>query len=336
MSLRIIEVVVPEARIQELHEILSDQKIEDIWTLSSPDGRAAARILMSARHTEAVTDLLSQRFAREEKFRIVLLPVEATLPAPDEKEEKKPVPETKPAKKKGPDRISREELYQKLSDRSRITTVYLVTVAVSTVVAAVGLVRGDVAIIIGAMVIAPLLGPNVGLSLASTLGDPELARRSLKAIGVGVLLVLTLSYLVGLFAPVDPDVRELRARTTVGFSDVLIALAAGIAGSLAYTTGLPSALIGVMVAVALLPPLVATGLLAGSGHNSLALGSLILVITNVTCLNLAGVATFLARRVRLRTWWETEKAKRSIRIAVSSWVVMLAILAVIILFYHPQ
>jgi uncharacterized hydrophobic protein (TIGR00341 family) len=301
MSLRIIEVVVPEARIQQLQDVLSDQKIEDIWALGSPDGRAVSRILMSATLTEAVTDLLSQRFGREEGFRIVLLPVEATLPVPDEKEETRPGPEAKPAKKKPPKRISREELYQDLSDRSRITTVYIMTVALSTIVAAVGLVRGDVAIIIGAMVIAPLLGPNVGLSLASTLGDPELARRSLKAIGVGVLLTLTLSFLVGLFAPVDPDVPELRARTTVGFSDVALSLAAGIAGSLAYTTGLPAPLIGVMVAVALLPPLVATGLLAGSGYHALAAGSLTLAITNVTCLNLAGVATFLARRVRPRT-----------------------------------
>jgi len=335
MSLRIIEVIIPKARAGELHEILNDSEIEDVWTLDSPDGKAVSRILMTATHTEAVTDLLSQRFGREEGFRVVLLPVEATLPVPDEKKDAKPDAEEKPGKKKSPERISREELYQNLSGKSRITGVYLVTVTVSTIVAAVGLVRGDVAIIIGAMVIAPLLGPNVGLSLASTLGDPDLARRSLKAIAVGVLLTLALSYLVGLFAPVDPDVPELRARTEIGFSDVALALAAGVAGSLAYTTGLPSALIGVMVAVALLPPLVAAGLLAGAGYHSLALGSFTLALTNVTCLNLAGVATFLARRVRPRTWWEAKKANKATRIAVTSWFVMLAILALVILFYRP-
>ncbi len=146
---------------------------------------------------------------------------------------------------------------------------------------------------------------------------------------------LSESYLVGPFAPVDPDVPELRTRTEIGFSDVALALAAGIAGSLVYTTGLPSAPIGVMVAVALLPPLVAAGLLAGAGYQSLAIGSFTLALTNVTCLNLAGVATFLARRVRLRTWWQAKKAKKATRIAVTSWFVMLAILALVILFYRP-
>jgi uncharacterized hydrophobic protein (TIGR00341 family) len=253
------------------------------------------------------------------------------LPKPEEKEKKE---EATPEKKRLPQRISREELYQDLAHGSRITGYYMLTVALSTIVAAVGLVRGDVAIIIGAMVIAPLLGPNVGLSLASTLGEPDLARRSLKAIAVGVALALALSYLVGLFVPVDPDVPELRARTKIGFSDVALALAAGVAGSLAYTTGLPTALIGVMVAVALLPPLVAAGLLAGAGYRSLAVGSLTLALTNVTCLNLAGVGTFLARRVRPRTWWEAKKASKATRIAVTSWVVMLAILALVILFYQ--
>jgi len=331
MSLRIIEVVLPEAKAQELQEILGGEQIEDVWTLVSPGGELVSRILVSATHTEGVTDLLSQRFGREDGFRVVLLPVEATLPKPEEKEKKE---EATPEKKRLPQRISREELYQDLAHGSRITGYYMLTVALSTIVAAVGLVRGDVAIIIGAMVIAPLLGPNVGLSLASTLGEPDLARRSLKAIAVGVALALALSYLVGLFVPVDPDVPELRARTKIGFSDVALALAAGIAGSLAYTTGLPTALIGVMVAVALLPPLVAAGLLAGAGYRSLAVGSLTLALTNVTCLNLAGVGTFLARRVRPRTWWEAKKASKATRIAVTSWVVMLAILALVILFYQ--
>jgi uncharacterized hydrophobic protein (TIGR00341 family) len=334
MSLRIIEVVLPEAKVQELHDMLGEEKVEDVWTLVSPGGELVSRILVPATHTEGVTDLLSQRFGREDGFRAVLLPVEATLPKPEEREEEKAAAK-KSEKKKSAQRISREELYQDLAHGSRISGVYLVTVALSTVVAAVGLVRGDVAIIIGAMVIAPLLGPNVGLSLASTLGDPELARRALKAIAVGVALALVLSFLVGLFAPVDPDVPELRARTRIGFSDVALALAAGIAGSLAYTTGLPSALIGVMVAVALLPPLVAAGLLAGAGYHTLAVGSFTLALTNVTCLNLAGVATFLARRVRPRTWWEAQKANRATRIAVTSWVVMLAILVLVIVFYRP-
>ena len=228
-----------------------------------------------------------------------------------------------------PKRLSREELYQDLSEAGRLSPVYLVTTGLATVVAAAGLIRGDVAVIIGAMVIAPLLGPNVALALGSTLGDPELVRRALRAILWGLAVAFGLSLLMGLVFPVDPAVPELARRTRVGLSDLALALAAGSAGSLAYTTGLPTAVIGVMVAVALLPPLVVTGLMVGAGEMGMALGAAMLVVTNVTAVNLAGVATFLAQKIRPRSWWEAERARKATRMALVIWLGMLALLVLI-------
>jgi uncharacterized membrane protein len=130
---------------------------------------------------------------------------------------------------------------------------------------------------------------------------------------------------------VDPYVPELYSRSQVGISDVAIALAAGSAGSLAFTTGLPAAVVGVMVAVALLPPLVALGLFLSSGSIGLATGAGVLLLTNLSCLNLAAIATFLAQKVEPRSWWETEKAKHATRIALTSWLVLIGILAGLIL-----
>src|SRR5665811_313348 len=117
------------------------------------------------------------------------------------------------------------------------------------------------------MVIAPLLGPNIALSLASTLGDLHLAKRSLKAVGVGVATAAVLSVLLGVALRVDPSAPQLAARTQAGLGDIALALAAGAAGSLAFTSGVSAVVVGVMVAVALLPPLVVAGLLAGAGHG---------------------------------------------------------------------
>jgi uncharacterized membrane protein len=86
-----------------------------------------------------------------------------------------------------------------------------------------------------------------------------------------------------------------------------------------------------MVAVALVPPLVSAGLLAGSGHTALALQALVLVLTNVVCINLSGVLTFLAQRVRPRTWWEEKKARKATQRAITLWVVFLVVLIVVIL-----
>jgi uncharacterized hydrophobic protein (TIGR00341 family) len=256
--------------------------------------------------------------------------VEATIPAIEEAVEEKTVQDPNSVKKES-DRISREELYEDVAQGAQLTRVYLATVALSTIVAAAGLIRDDIAIVIGAMVIAPLLGPNVSLSLASTLGDLALARRSLTTIGVGIATALALSFLLGVAFDVTPTIPAINTRTQAGLADIAIALAAGAAGSLAFTSGVPAVVVGVMVSVALLPPLVVMGLLLGSGHLELAFGSFTLLLTNITCVNLAAVATFVAQRVQPRTWWEAERAKKATRIALAIWIIMLAILLGLIL-----
>ena len=96
---------------------------------------------------------------------------------------------------------------------------------------------------------------------------------------------------------------ELASRSEVFLADVVLALVAGVAGALAFTTGIHTPLVGVMVAVALLPPLVAVGLLSGAGAWQPAFGAALLFWANLICINLAGVATFLAHGIQPRTWW---------------------------------
>lgn len=329
MSLRLLEFIVPRDALDGLPAELSEDGVVGVWSSHVGKTEGLIRVLVSAEGTEALTDKLASRFSGNADFRMMLFPVEATLPSV---EEASPPAEELPASaRRGPLRISREELHQDVSGATRISTVYVTTVALSTLVASVGLLSSSVAVVIGAMVIAPLLGPNVALSLASTLGDVSLARKALEANAVGVATALVLSVGVGMLTPVDPTVPEIAMRTDVGLGDIVLALAAGSAGSLAFTQGLSAAVIGVMVAVALLPPLVTAGLLLGSGHVALAYGAFMLVAVNVACVNLAGVVTFLAQRVQPRTWWETERAVRGARIAMASWVGMLLLLVLLML-----
>lgn len=326
-GLRLIEAVVPVASLDGLVDEIGAKGVIDVWSYEAGDGRGLLRILIESEGTETLTDELAERFSNEEGYRLMLLPVEATFP-PVEKEES--AEQEQPWKRKGPLRISREELHQDLSVSTRISAVYLTTVGLSTLVAAVGLMTSSVAVVIGAMVIAPLLGPNVALSLAVTLGDLDLAWDALKANFAGLGVALALSVLVGVLLSVDPTVPEIAGRTDVDLGDIVLALAAGAAGTLAFTQGLSAAVIGVMVAVALLPPLVATGLLLGAGEISLAYGAFLLVAVNITCVNLAGVVTFLMQKVQPRTWWETERASKGAKIAVASWIGMLLLLILLI------
>jgi uncharacterized membrane protein len=106
----------------------------------------------------------------------------------------------------------------------------------------------------------------------------------------------------------------------VGLGDLVVA----------FTTGVSTTLIGVMVAVALLPPLVAFGLLGG-GHAALAMAALSLFMMNLICVNLAGVTTFLVHGICAATWWEKDRAVNSTRIAIVLWAVLLAALVGMIL-----
>ncbi len=327
MPLRLIELAIPSRELEKIPSLVQEIPVVQVWTSDSAGADGHVRILLDAEHTEALSDVLVRHFGSQKDFRLISLPVEATVPPVEPPAESKaPEEEAAAPSKIAAQRISREELYEDLSQASRLTPVYVVTIALSTVVAAVGLIRGDIAIVIGAMVIAPLLGPNVALSLASTLGDPDLARRSLRTIGVGVATAAALSLLLGAVLTIDPYAPELAARTRAGVGDIILALAAGAAGSLAFTTGVPAVVVGVMVSVALLPPLVVAGLLVGAGYMMRGAGAFILILTNVTCINLAAVATFLVLKVRPRTWWEEERARKATRLAVATWVVMLAIL----------
>ncbi|NGP87845.1 TIGR00341 family protein [Fodinibius halophilus] len=329
MNLRMIEVIAPAEALTEARKTVDEENIMGVWSDTIDDGRGILRMLVNMDQTETISDTLSKQFGNEEDFRIMLFSVEATLPQPEINEEEQESAEEDDV----PARISREELYADVTSGSELTPVYLAMVVLSTLVAGIGLILDDVATIIGAMVIAPLLAPNVALALAATLGDVELGWRSLKANAAGLAVALAVAFVMGLILTVDPGSEELLSRTMVNLKHIIIALAAGSAGVLAFTRGVPAAIVGVMVAVALLPPLVDVGLLLGAGYIQLAIGAGILTLTNLICINLAGISTFLIQGVRPRGWWEEKKATKASRIALATWFVLLVVFAIIIWYW---
>ncbi len=333
MALRLIEVFLPADEKTRFDQILKDHKILGSWQEGLAEGKILIKLLLPAEETGEVLDLMEKHFASVEGFRVILLAVEASIPRPQPEEETKAEAqqqdEGKPGNKVAG--ISREELYADIEETAKLSWIFIVLVILSSIVAAIGMLKGNVVAIIGAMVIAPLLGPNVALSLATTLGDVSLAKRAAKSNAAGMVVALVLSFLLGWFMQLDPKVPEILSRTQVGLGDVILALAAGSAAALSLTTGLVSALIGVMVAVALLPPLVTLGMLAGAGRWDMAIGALLLLLVNLICINLAGVVTFLARGIRPLTWWEEKRAKKATRRAIAAWTVLLLLLVLVIL-----
>ena len=327
MALRLIEMVLQEKDGAAVRELLKDHRILEHRQVRLSDGEVLVRILLDAEQSEAVLDLLEPRYAGGEGNRVVMLAVEATLPRAD------PEPAAtagQAAEATPPGRIGREELYEDIKDAAQCSRVYLAMVVLSTLVAAIGLYYDSVAIIIGAMVMAPLLGPNVALALGTALGDVPLLRRALLTALIGITTTMVLSVALGALLQANPASPELASRNAVATGDVVVALASGSASALAFTTGVSAALIGVMVAVALLPPLVTFGLLLGGGHPTMAVGALSLFLVNLICVNLAGVLTFLVQGIHPTSWWEENRARKATRVAVGLWVALLAGLVSII------
>lgn len=334
MALRMIEIFIPTEKEKQLLELLKGYESLDIWSDRISESRTLVRVLTQTKDTEAVMDAMGKRFTHLEDFRMILLPVAACIPRcadTQDKMEKEAAPgEQCQTPESRPTRISREELYTSITEMSKLSKIYVAMVILSTVVAVIGIVHGNVAIIVGAMVIAPLLGPNVALSFGTTLGDTKLIRGAFRSNIVGIAAALAVAVLAGLLFGVNPEDPEVASRTGATLWDIALALAAGGAGALSLTAAAPAALIGVMVAVALLPPLVVFGMLMGAGDFRLAMGAMLLLLVNLICINLAGVLTFLLQGIRPVTWWEADRARKATRVAIALWSILLAALAVLI------
>jgi len=328
MTLRLIEMVLPDGSYQEeVVKILQEYDIMDMWHLEMSDGLMLFKIFLSTEDSESVLDKLESRFSHFNGFRILILPVQASIPRIDMISNEKVSSDYSDRKK---ERISREELYANVLSLSRPTKVYFVMVVLSSFVASIGVLNNNVAVIIGAMVIAPLLGPNMGLSLATVLRDADLARISFKSIILGVSTGIIISFIIGALVNFNPSIPAIALRTDVARAGILLALASGIAGSIAFTSEISSALIGVMVAVALLPPLVVFGLLLGSGYYYLATGAFLLFLVNLVCINLAGIITFYLQRIKPSRTWEAIKANKNTYIAITIWTFILIVLIILI------
>jgi len=277
-------------------------------------------------------DDLENKLTWTEGFRVILLPVEASLPR--EKEPEKEEIEENGKKRRRFLRISREELYGDVVEMTDINTTFMSLIIISAVVAAIGLFSNNVAVIIGAMVIAPILGPNVAFSLATTLGDRDLAWKSQKANMLGIALAVLFALIMGFLFTIDPDTPEIMSRTSINLYDVLLALACGTAGVLSITVGVATALVGVMVAVAFMPPLVTFGLLLAAGYPELAVGAGMLFLVNLICINLSGVMVFMAKGISPRRWWEAEKARKSVWNSIMLWTLLLLILILTVILYQ--
>lgn len=329
--MRIVEIITESKNSDALEGIAAHFEVEDVWVGSKKnDGRRSFRMLVEDNKRQSVIDALQNLLAAAENTRIMILPVDAVVTRKEDEDDEEVRAQNIVA-------ATREELYSEIEKGARLDNTFLLLTFLSTIVATIGLIEDNIAAIIGAMVIAPLLGPNIALAFAASLGDGEFMLRALKTNLAGVFLAFVLALIIGLIWPVGLDSQEIMSRTSVDLSDVALALASGAAAVLSLTTGLSTTLVGVMVAVALLPPTATVGLMLGSSQPVLAGGAALMLAVNVICVLLSAMLVLLIRGIKPRTWYERSQAKQSTTFYFLLWAgLLLMLIAVILLRTAPM
>jgi uncharacterized hydrophobic protein (TIGR00341 family) len=324
MPLRIIQISAPDSVHSEIKKVADEKNAVDYWyNAKNRDGRRTTNILVSVENQQELMDELQKKMSNVDNWRLVVVPVEATVPHHE-------TTETTEKKFTGPS-VTREALFNQIQKGAKLDSNFVLFTLLASIVCSIGLIKDNAAVVIGAMVIAPLLGPNLGLAFGAALGDKEFIIQAIKTNITGLLLTFTIAIVTGLLIELPTESHELLSRTDVGFDAIALALAAGSAAVLSLTTGLSSSLVGVMVAAALMPPALAVGLFIGAGHIANAYSACLLLAANIVCISLASQLIFLIKGIKPRTWYHQRQSKQSTTVNIITWLFLL--LAVMGLIY---
>lgn len=318
--MKILEVLANERHADIIEAIARRHEVIDFWFgVGDQKGRQAIRMLVARERLSPLFDELQGLLTSDSTAKIMLVPVEGVWPVETYKEAG------------GAATASREELYNTISRQAEISQNYIWLVILSTIVATVGLLSDNVAIIIGAMVIAPLLGPNIAFAFGTSLGDRDISIKAIGTLLLGLAIAFLMAWVTGLFWPDQAYGPELLSRTEVGMGSVILALASGIAAVLSITSGMSSVLVGVMVAVALLPPVATAGIMLAGQQYELALNATLLLVINIASVNLTAKLVFMLKGIRPRHWLEQQRAKQSMLVYLAFWILLLLVLSVLVI-----
>lgn len=311
--MRQFQITLPEEKVGQVMEFLEEKgKVRNIAKIHTAPGFMLIFRISPARSQQILTDL--EAIGVGVHYGIIdVLPIEATKPMETEVETIKPS-----------ERLSVEEIYSKIAVGTRLSFDFLALLVVSCIIAAIGLATNSPVFIVASMLLAPLIGPILGLSLGAIIKDRRLVLTGIKNEVYGLSLAVFMGVIMGAvlmpYAPIlypvlpgwpTPEMvsRGLVIGIVVG---IVVAAASGAGVALAVTRGEISSLVGVAIAASLMPPAVNAGMnliyalmgplfFGGAVNVLLHLGiagiSFILVLINILFINLVAMLVFILKRV---------------------------------------
>lgn len=324
MADRLLQIIADADDIKTVCNCLDELPPEHWWTLpkddEGDDNRQMLFVALFKADAQEVMDAVADALEGRDGWRLFSLPTEASLPELDDEDE-----ENRRAEKENVN--AREEIFRDIRQGTALSIDYLVMTALASLVAAIGLSAGQVAVVIGAMVIAPLLGPILAFAFATTLGNFRLLGVAVRALGAGLGVAVGVAIVLGFILPNSyPDTTMMDFSGVLSLRTVALPLAGGAAAALMMSGGQTTGLVGVMVAAALLPPIAAMGLFVGAGDVANALRALATVVINVVAINLAAQVVFVIKGIRPRRW-ESNDHRTSVRVSIGASAGLVAMLA---------
>ncbi len=238
---------------------------------------------------------------------------------------------------RGGDRISREELQAKADSLASGMGTYVLMTVISAVIATAGLLLDSPATVVGSMVIAPLIGPAMSAAIGTVVDDEDMFRRGVRmqvlGVAVAVAAATLFAFLLRTFALVPPgldplQLAEVSERLAPNVLVLVVAIGAGIAGIVSLMTGVSATLVGVMIAVALIPPAAAVGIGIAFRIPRLVLGAGVILAVNVLSINLAALVVLWYEGYRPQRWFREDDARAAFVKRVAVLVAAIAVLSV--------
>ena len=233
--------------------------------------------------------------------------------------------------------ISREELQAKADSLASGLRTYVLMTVISAVIATAGLLLDSPATVVGSMVIAPLIGPAMSAAIGTVVDDEEMFRRGVRmqvlgvvvAIGAATLFAFALRTLALVPPGIDPlALAEVSERLAPNVLVLVVAIGAGVAGIVSLMTGVSATLVGVMIAVALIPPAAAVGIGIAFQIPRLVVGAGVIVAVNVLSINLSALVMLWYEGYRPQRWFREDNARAAFVKRVAVLAVAIALLSV--------
>ena len=223
------------------------------------------------------------------------------------------------------DTVEQAEVIAVHREECALTERYLFLLAMSAGIAILGLLLSSPAVVIGAMLLSPLMGPLMGLGFAIAIGDFAWMRRAARTLAVGTVMGIALCALIVLVSPLQNVTSEIAARTRPSLFDLLVALFSALAGAYAMIRGREGAIFGVAIATALMPPLAVIGYGLATLNWTVFSGALLLYFTNL--MTIALTAAIMARFYGFRTSLSPQQTRLQTALIVAAFVALAVPLA---------